>query len=98
MIRTLIFLPSSPVAADPPQSASEQAAQPITGAIPRSRGSCPEPELLDADDHRVGAGKVLDVRVAEAGFSKPALTFRARVVEPAGRLDQHVQAHEQPER
>ena len=54
--------------------------------------------LLDADDHRVGPDQVLDVALAEAGLLHPAAAVGAGVVEAAGRLDQHVEAHQQAER
>src|ERR1044072_2360344 len=54
--------------------------------------------LLEADDHRVGAGEVLDARLAEARLAHPALAVGAGVVEAARRLDEHVEAHQKPGR
>ncbi len=53
--------------------------------------------LLDADDHRLGPGQVLDIGPAKARRLQPLLALRAGVVEAIGQLDQHVQAHQQPE-
>ena len=44
-----------------------------------------------------GPTQVLDARLAEAGLAHPAAAVGAGVVEAAGRLDQHVQAHQQAE-
>jgi len=53
--------------------------------------------LLNADNHGVRADEVLNSGLAEAGVAHPALAVRAGVVESAGGLDQHIQAHHQTE-
>ena len=39
--------------------------------------------------------EVLDARFLEAGLAHPGSAIRACVIEPAARLNQHVQAHQQ---
>src|SRR5215471_3929352 len=53
--------------------------------------------LFHPHDHRIGPAQMLDARLPEAGLAHPGGAVCARVIEPAARLDQHVQAHQQPE-
>src|SRR3982075_3109525 len=53
--------------------------------------------LLDGHNHRIGPDQRLDVALAAADVGHPATAVRPRVVEPPACLDQHVQAHQQPE-
>src|SRR6266545_3316844 len=53
---------------------------------------------LDPDDHGIWPHQPLHARVAKPGLPHPRHAVRARVVEAARRLDQHVQAHQEPER
>ncbi len=52
---------------------------------------------LHADDHGIRPDQVLRPRVAEARLAHPTHAVRGGVVEAAVGLDQHVQAHQQPE-
>ena len=52
--------------------------------------------LLDAHHHGVGSDEVLHAGRREPGLRHPPAAVGARVVEAAGRLDQHVEAHEEP--
>ena len=52
---------------------------------------------FDANHHGVGADERFDVRLLESGFLHPTLTVSARIVEAAGRFDQHVEAHQETE-
>ena len=58
----------------------------------------PSRALLRADDHGFGAGQMFDSRFAEPGFFHPSATIRARIVESAGRFNEHREAQQQPER
>src|SRR5262245_50196830 len=53
---------------------------------------------LDPDHHRVGADERHDAGLPEAGVLHPPPAVRPRVVEAAGRLDEHVEAHQKAER
>jgi hypothetical protein len=53
--------------------------------------------LLDANDHGVRADEMLDASFAEANFFHPGDAILARIVETAGRFNQHVQTHHQAE-
>src|SRR5467141_177041 len=68
------------------------------GAEPRERAParCPS-ALLDSDHHGVRTHQVLDVAFPESALPHPALAVRTRVVEASVGLDQHVEAHQQPE-
>src|SRR5215469_5897127 len=62
------------------------------------RESAPQSlRLLDPHDHRVRPDQMLNSRLAESGFLHPRDTVCARVIEPAGRLDEHVKAHQKTE-
>src|SRR5271165_6954386 len=50
---------------------------------------------LNSDGHRVRSHQMLDPRLAKSDLAHPCLAVRARIVESAGRLNEHVQAHEQ---
>ena len=53
---------------------------------------------LESHDHTVRSGQTGNLRPLEAGFFHPLPAVRAGEVEPAGRFDEHVEAHQQPER
>ena len=54
--------------------------------------------LLRADDHGFGAGQVFDPCFPETGLLHPSAAIRARIVESAGRFNEHCEAQQQPER
>src|ERR671932_1551129 len=54
--------------------------------------------LLDAHDHRLGSGQRRHPGLAEPRVAHPGATLRPGVVEAARGFDEHVEAHEQPER
>src|SRR5262245_26744605 len=76
-----------------PATVSPSRASPYSSTTGGSSGA----GLLDADDHGVRAEQVLDPRLAEPGLTQPRLAVGPGVVEPALRLDQRVQAHQEPE-
>jgi hypothetical protein len=52
--------------------------------------------LFHPDHHRIWPVEMFDARLFEAGLAHPGGALRTRVPEPAARLDQHIQAHQQP--
>ena len=53
--------------------------------------------LFDADNHALWADQMFDARRRETCLAHPCAAISAGLVESAGCLDQHVQAHQQPE-
>ena len=53
---------------------------------------------LKSHDHAVRSGQTGDLRPLEPSFFHPLSAVRAGKVESAGRFDEHIEAHEQPER
>jgi hypothetical protein len=54
-------------------------------------------KLLKSYHHRIRANERFYPRFRKSDFAHPSLTVFARIVEPAGSFDQHVQAHHETE-
>jgi hypothetical protein len=51
---------------------------------------------IHPDDQRIGPAQPFDARPPEVGLAHSGGAVRARVIEPASRLGQHVPVHQQP--